>query len=80
MVSATAPPRLRMVKRRARPMVALARCPDPNTAVPLLMPKVCVIVPLTMTTGAAPPVVVVMDPTLNWGCSTALTAASTTGK
>ena len=79
-VSAVAPPKLRMVSRRARPMVALARWPEPRTAVPLWMPIRSAIGPLTITTSAAPPVVVVMAPALNWGCSTASAAASTTGK
>ena len=49
-----------MVSRRARPMVALARWPEPRTAVPLWMPSRPAMGPLTMTTGVAPPVVVVM--------------------
>jgi len=46
-------------------MVALARCPEPNTAVPPWILRVVAIEPETMTTGAAPPVVVVMEPALN---------------
>src|SRR5262249_24325610 len=45
-----------------------------------LMPSRPAIGPLTMTTGAAPPVVHAVEPTWNSGWSTARTLASTTGK
>ncbi len=48
MVSAVAPPRLRMVSRKARPMVAFPRWPEPRAAVPLWMPNRLATGPLTI--------------------------------
>ena len=48
-----------MMSRIARPMVALARFPGPNTLPAEFMPKSRTAGPLTMTTGAEPPVLAV---------------------
>src|SRR5213593_1670217 len=80
MPSGLAPPRLRMTRRSARPIVAFALMLPPKQAVPPLMPSRPAIGPLTMMTGAAPPVVHAVEPTWNSGWSTARTLASTTGK
>ena len=75
-----APPILRITKRRARPMVALARYPLPNTPASEFTFNCFAMGPLTTMRGAAPPVVDWMPPKLYSVWQTALTAASTTGK
>src|SRR5947208_1288321 len=80
MPSGFAPPRLRMTRRSARPIVAFALMFPPKHAVPPLIPSRPAIGPLTMTIGAAPPVVHAVEPTWKSGWSTARTLASTTGK
>jgi hypothetical protein len=45
-----------MMRRTARPMVALGRCPWPNALLPLLMPSRGAIGPLTTSAIAEPPV------------------------
>src|SRR5438046_1065940 len=57
MPSGLAPPRLRMHRRSARPIVAFALTLPPKQPVPPLMPSRAATGPLTMTIGAAPPVV-----------------------
>ena len=69
-----------MTRRSARPIVAFALMFPPKHAVPPLMPSRPAIGPLTMTIGAAPPVVHAVEPTWKSGWSTARTLASTTGK
>ncbi len=45
-----------MMRRTARPMVALGRWPWPNALLPLLMPSRAAIGPLTTSAIAEPPV------------------------
>src|SRR3989442_5715216 len=58
MPSGFAPPRLRMTRRSARPIVAFALMFPPKHAVPPLIPSRPAIGPLTMMIGAAPIIIV----------------------
>ena len=68
-----APPRFISTSRSARPMVALARWPGPKRLAPELISNCCAICPLTMISGAAPPVLAVEA----WGLTRSLVVAST---
>ena len=74
------PATLRTNRRSARPIVALARYPGPKQPESPLMPSCSAMGPLTITTGAAPPVVAWHPARLNGVCKAALTQATTTGK
>ena len=76
----TRPPRLRITKRRARPMDALALYPGPKQPLSSFIPSYPAKGPLAMMIRAAPPVVTDTPATLNSSASTASTAATTTGK
>ena len=75
-----APVTLIMTRRMARPMVALARWPGPNTLTPEFRARSFVAGPLTTASTAAPIVLTVMACRLNWGSHIASTAARTVGK
>src|SRR5262245_10705608 len=70
----------RLVRRRARPMVALAVQPGPRAPQPALTPSCRAAGPLTMRSGATLSSVVCTPRRLNAGSRMACTAASTTGK
>ena len=80
MPPAAAPPRLRTMRRSARPMVALARWPGPNTPAPALMSRRLRTGPFTMKSGAA--LLVVADTPWRSKASShiASTPAITTGR
>ena len=75
-----APPRLVMISRRARPIVALARQPEPNTPVAQLMSSCCRTGPLTMNNGVAVCVVPCTPCRLTCSAHIACTPATTTGR
>ncbi|OYU18701.1 MAG: hypothetical protein CFE34_09050 [Rhodobacteraceae bacterium PARR1] len=75
----TPPPMFVSTSRRARPMVAFALVPWPNTLVPLFRPIACRIGPWTNTTGATGWVVAWIAARLNAGLAMPLSAASSTG-
>ena len=76
-----APPMFIRQRRRARPMLAFARCPGPSAPQPeAIGPQTSRAGPLTMTTGPSPCVVDCMLSMSKSGWLTARTAASTTGK
>ena len=50
----------RTIRRTARPIVAFARFPGPNRLTPAFMPISSTIGPLTMSSGADPPVLAVL--------------------
>src|SRR5262245_29242081 len=79
MPPATAPPRLRTMRRRARPIVALARYPGPNTPAPAFISRRVRTGPFTMKSGAA--LLVVADTPCRSKASShiASTPAMTTG-
>ncbi len=77
---AFAPPRLIITRRTARPMVALARCPGPNTPNEQLSAIRSRIGPCTTINGAEKWVDVATPCRLKAGSVTAWTAASTTGR
>ena len=76
----TAPKMLRATSRTARPIVALARLPEPSALEPEFIPIPAACGPLTITHEAAPPVLLNAAWALNEGSSTALSAATTIGK
>src|SRR5262249_11360127 len=77
---ARVPPRLIMTRRRARPMVALARKPGPKTPAAQLMPMLRRTGPFTMMRGEVALVVPDWPCKLNRESHAASTTASSTGK
>src|SRR5215472_7935556 len=75
-----APPAFAMSKRRARPILALARQPGPRAPRPALSPACSAAGPLTMANGVDGPVVVAMPLRLKSGTQTARTRAVSTGR
>ena len=65
--------------RNARPIVAFARFPEPNTLQPAFMPIALRIGPFTTSSGLAMCVVACTPFKLNGGAQSASIAASTTG-
>ena len=76
----TAPVTLMMTSRIARPIVAFALCPGPNTLTDEFIARSFAIGPFTTASTAAPIVLTVIACRLNCGSTSASTAASTTGK
>src|SRR5438552_10598309 len=74
-----APRQFSVMSRIARPRVALARRPGPNTLPPALKSSRCRIGPLTTTSVAEPPVLVMAPCSVNAGSAIARNAASSTG-
>src|SRR6516225_12070456 len=68
------------MSRTARPIVALARLPGPNRFTSAFIPISSATGPLTIRSGAEPPVLAVDPWKLNSGLSMASNAASRTGK
>jgi hypothetical protein len=66
--------------RTARPIVRLARLPEPRQLWRAFMPISCAIDPLTTIPVAAPPVLVSAVCALNEASNSASKAATTTGK
>ena len=75
-----APPRLTQTSRTARPIVALARQPGPNTPAPELISSRARIGPLTITSGDGALVVAETPCRSNASSQTASIAAMTTGR
>src|SRR5690242_437519 len=75
-----APPMLTQQSRTARPMVALARQPGPNTPAPELMSSLTRIGPFTITSGATASVVPETPSRQKRSSHIASTAATTTGR
>ena len=75
-----APSTLLATRRSARPIVALARLPEPSTLWVAFIPTSAAIGPLTIVQIAAPPVLVVAAWALKAGSSIAESPASTIGK
>src|SRR3989442_12133289 len=75
-----APPTFTQTSRSARPMVALARQPEPKTPAPQLTSSSPRRGPLTITSGAGAFVVAETPLGSNASSHTAPTAASTTGR
>src|SRR2546426_10649240 len=75
-----APPTFTQTSRSARPMVALARQPEPKTPAPQLMSSSPRRGPLTITSGAGAFVVAETPWRSNAASHTASTAAGTTGR
>src|SRR5437762_14312294 len=75
-----APPRFTHTRRSARPIVAFARQPDPNTPAAQFTSSVVLIGPLTITSGAGALVVADTPCRSNDSSQTASTAAMTTGR
>ena len=75
-----APPMLIIASLKARPMLALARCPGPIKPKPLASPQASRAGPLTIRSGARQCVVDCISAKSNVGWQTARQAASTTGK
>ena len=71
---------LRMISRTARPMVALARLPGPKRLTPAFMPISSTIGPLTISSGAEPPVLAVLPWKLYGRSFMASKAATRIGK
>ena len=78
--SGVAPPRLKRMSRIARPIVALARNPEPKTFAPPFTPSRFATGPLTIVRGAQGWVVDCTPFKLKASSSSASTAASTTGR
>src|SRR5204862_1234475 len=74
-----APPTLRSTRRIARPIVALARLPEPKALAPGFMPTARATGPFTTRSGAAICVVACTPLRLKAGCASASNAARTTG-
>src|SRR5690349_20041690 len=75
-----APPMLTQQSRTARPMVALARQPGPNTPAPELMSSLARIGPFTITSGATASVVPETPSRQKRSSHIASTTATTTGR
>src|SRR2546429_2658692 len=75
-----APPTFTQTSRSARPMVALARQPEPKTPAPQLMSSSPRRGPLTITSGAGAFVVAAAPGGSKAAADPAPTAASTTGR
>src|SRR5436309_12772778 len=75
-----APPRLTQTSRTARPIVALARQPGPNTPAPELISSRARIGPFTITSGDGALVVAETPCRSNASSQTASIAAMTTGR
>src|SRR5579872_2120886 len=73
------PPTVNKIKRRARPIVALARFPEPKTLQPAFIPIALRIGPLTTRRGAAMCVVACTPFRLKWESQRPRIAARTTG-
>jgi hypothetical protein len=74
-----APKQLSVISRIARPIVAFARQPGPKTLPPALKPRRWRIGPLTTTSVADPPVLVIAPCSVNAGSAIASSAAINTG-
>ena len=74
------PNRLISASRSARPMTALARAPPPRALSVALRPMARRTGPLTMTSGALPPVLAALPCSRYAGSHMASTAAATTGR
>ena len=75
-----APPRLTQTSLSARPIVALARAPEPNTPAPELISSAARIGPFTMTSGDGALVVAETPCRSKASSQAASTAAMTTGR
>ena len=73
------PPTLSSTRRIARPIVALARLPEPNALTPPFMPIARATGPFTTSSGAAMCVVACTPFRLKAGSVSASSAARTTG-